>query len=496
MTRPASSTCNSADGVVPWKTLAMRREDALDGWGRKISYRVFSGAAGFTQADGVNMTNCNTSLGAPINPALAAGSLCASGVPPPNTPAQFLGARGNMLVVQDMATTRNGNAFVLISHGESGYGAYLAEGAATRTTLPNSSGSEYPNTQASGTYMILARSSPDTPVSDASHFDDVVTYMSISDLAANAKLAARSWSNFPLSAHVFRERGQRSPRIRARERGGHGAHVPFPRRIPDHRHRLRSHAQRRIRAERPRRPRRHRRQFNERRPEFGVRRNAHVPARHRKRVRQDGRGAQCVRDHGQQPAAKGGRRDLVLDGRAADSDDDAQCMGSCGRSISMPAQAPYRWRVRPDGCEGRRPDQWRGSSRFQVAGIKACTDSTTPCATAISGQSPARFLPQVPTSDCHVALARLPRRCRAPWTKQRGLEGDRQPGTGFRRASSLRFRRTDFADRCTPEAAPSCGKLPHDCRRREHVRRCDRHRRHRARWCSRTPGSSESIPSS
>jgi hypothetical protein len=182
----------------------MRREDALDGWGRKISYRVFSGAAGFTQAEGVSMTNCNTSLGAPIT-ALASGSLCASGSPPPNTPAQFLGARGNMLVVQDMATTRNGNAFVLISHGESGYGAYLAEGATARTTLPNSSGSEYANTQASGPFMILARSGPDTPATDASHFDDDVTYMSISDLVANARLAARSWSQFPTLTATFSE---------------------------------------------------------------------------------------------------------------------------------------------------------------------------------------------------------------------------------------------------------------------------------------------------
>jgi hypothetical protein len=195
----AAATCNSTAGVVPWKTLALRREDALDGWGRKISYRVFSGATGFTQADGMSMTNCNSSLGAAINNSLGSGSLCQSGSPPPNTPTQFLAARGNMLVVQDLGTTRSGNAFVLISHGESGYGAYPAEGAVARTTLPDSSGKEYVNTQATDTYWILARSSSGTLVTDAGYFDDMVAYKSASDLVASAKLGARSWSEIPLA---------------------------------------------------------------------------------------------------------------------------------------------------------------------------------------------------------------------------------------------------------------------------------------------------------
>ena len=156
----ATATCTTADGVVPWRTLALRSEDALDGWGRKISYRVFDGAAGLTQADGASMSNCNTSLGAPIDATLAAGSLCKPGGPPPNTPAQFLAARAPMLVVEDQGTTRNGNAFVLISHGETGYGAYVAEAASGRTTLPSAGGKEIVNTQAGGTYWILPQSAP------------------------------------------------------------------------------------------------------------------------------------------------------------------------------------------------------------------------------------------------------------------------------------------------------------------------------------------------
>jgi len=52
--------CNSADGVVPWATLSCVA-CFLDGWGRKISYRVYSGASGLTQPRGASMVNCNAS---------------------------------------------------------------------------------------------------------------------------------------------------------------------------------------------------------------------------------------------------------------------------------------------------------------------------------------------------------------------------------------------------------------------------------------------------
>lgn len=182
------------DGVVPWKTLGLRRDDALDGWTRKISYRVYSGPAGFTQDSGTNMTYCNSSLYAAISP-LGSGSLCQSGTPPPNKPEQFWAARTDLPAVQDLGTTKSDIAFVLVSHGESGYGAYPAEGNA-RITLP-SSVAESANVATSATYYILARSAKDVAASSSSHFDDVVTYMSASDLVSSANMASRSW---PLSA--------------------------------------------------------------------------------------------------------------------------------------------------------------------------------------------------------------------------------------------------------------------------------------------------------
>ncbi len=187
--------CATPDGVVPWKTIALRSDDALDGWNRKISYRVFADAAtGLTQDGGANMTNCNGSLWAPLD-VLDANSLCKPGAPPPNKPDQFYAARGAMLVVEDSGTTRNGNAFVLVSHGETGHGAYPAEGATARNTLPAGGGREFTNTQAGGTYWILPRKSlPDTPATDAAHFDDIVAYLGASELVSRARLAPRPWT--------------------------------------------------------------------------------------------------------------------------------------------------------------------------------------------------------------------------------------------------------------------------------------------------------------
>ena len=47
--------CDSRGGVVPWRTLGLTEESALDGWNRLISYRVLDGATGLTQADGASM---------------------------------------------------------------------------------------------------------------------------------------------------------------------------------------------------------------------------------------------------------------------------------------------------------------------------------------------------------------------------------------------------------------------------------------------------------
>src|SRR6185312_672973 len=56
----ASVNCTNPTGTLPWATIGMRRDDAIDAWGWKIGYRVYSGNGGMTQANGASMVNCDT----------------------------------------------------------------------------------------------------------------------------------------------------------------------------------------------------------------------------------------------------------------------------------------------------------------------------------------------------------------------------------------------------------------------------------------------------
>ncbi|MCW5592774.1 MAG: hypothetical protein KIS74_11800 [Burkholderiales bacterium] len=182
--------CNSAAGVVPWTSLALRATDALDGWGRKISYRVYSGTTGLTQTGGASMTDCNTN-------AAATGSVDANGKCPSTRqtpPAAFLAGKG--LSVQTDSATTGGYAFVLISHGESGAGAFTAEGGG-RLPFPGSTVLEYRNTQAGTTFDNRTRSAQGIAPTDTGFFDDSVLLASITDVVNSAKLAARDWGAPP-----------------------------------------------------------------------------------------------------------------------------------------------------------------------------------------------------------------------------------------------------------------------------------------------------------
>ncbi len=79
-------TGNNNDGVVPWRTLGLPREDAQDAFGGMISYSV--------------------------DPDLLAGDFCAGGA---------TALSGGIRLAPSAATS----LFVLVSHGPTGYGAWL-----------------------------------------------------------------------------------------------------------------------------------------------------------------------------------------------------------------------------------------------------------------------------------------------------------------------------------------------------------------------------------
>jgi hypothetical protein len=130
------------------------------------------------------MTDCNTSASATGT----AVATCDAGHF--TNPADFLTGKG--LSVDDLGSLKSGIAYVLISHGETGKGAYGAE-TTVRNDLPASGSKELLNAQSAAPFWILARSDPSIPVSDVNHFDDSLAYLTIADLVAAAKLGGRDW---------------------------------------------------------------------------------------------------------------------------------------------------------------------------------------------------------------------------------------------------------------------------------------------------------------
>jgi type II secretory pathway pseudopilin PulG len=182
-----NTNCTYQSGVVPWATLGISPDTALDGWNRRISYRVFDSATGLTQDGGASMTNCDSFYPYGSPPTLPANGLCPD--THVNTEEQFLNAKG--LTVSDYATSKTGVAYILISHGESGYGAYLPGGV--RMQMP--SGDELTNTGITGPFVKKAHSDANVDPSLAAHFDDVIAWVSISDLIKKSGRGARDWQD-------------------------------------------------------------------------------------------------------------------------------------------------------------------------------------------------------------------------------------------------------------------------------------------------------------
>lgn len=188
-----AATCTTLVGTVPWQTLGISQDFALDAWAQKISYRVFHGPTGLTQSGGASMTDCDlfdTGLSIP----LPANKLCDPSHD--NTAEQFLFGKG--LSFDDKGTTTSSVAFVLISHGPTGRGAFLPGGV--QTPLPNAANGPERGNAANDTLnaaqrTFFARGFSDSSVSpdDPIHFDDLTRFIRIDDLARKAGRGPRDW---------------------------------------------------------------------------------------------------------------------------------------------------------------------------------------------------------------------------------------------------------------------------------------------------------------
>jgi len=189
----AAATCTYPQGTVPWSTIGVRRDDAIDAWGWKISYRVYTGTAGsLTQTSGASMVNCDTgqtlSAGR-TQVAGSAGGLCRNARD--TLDSEFLAGKG--LTINWFGTAIADAAYVLVSHGPSGLGAYAASGSA-QNSLP-ASANELANLAAAGPFVATSRTAASVAPSDAAHFDDVLAYQRIPDLVRIAGVGAREWAD-------------------------------------------------------------------------------------------------------------------------------------------------------------------------------------------------------------------------------------------------------------------------------------------------------------
>ncbi len=138
----AAGVCSPASqimGVVPWVTLGLTEADIIDPWNGRITYRVDPALAASTLL--MNMSNCDPAATGP-----ATGGICVAPAAPCagsaacTSPANFLANKGldvwdgqndvaGYAARQNNRAAGTGAAYVLISHGPTGTGAYSARGA-------------------------------------------------------------------------------------------------------------------------------------------------------------------------------------------------------------------------------------------------------------------------------------------------------------------------------------------------------------------------------
>ena len=117
-------------------------------------------------------------------------------------PGSFLGPNGFLagkgLSLNDFGVNHPDVAFVLISYGATGLGAYTVSGVRlplppNGSPPPSGDGDEYKNAQSTSTFAARAFSGPYDQANESIHFDDLLSYRTLPDLVRRANLSARVW---------------------------------------------------------------------------------------------------------------------------------------------------------------------------------------------------------------------------------------------------------------------------------------------------------------
>lgn len=181
-----ATDCPTPAGPVPWATLGLPALAARDSHGRLFSYRVYDAATGFTRANGLVLTDC---LDQDTTSVLALAGTACDATTHDNTRSDFFSGKG--LTVDDRGVSKPQIAYVLMSHGASGYGAHLPDPSVTMPA-PTAGSKEAINASDSPTYWIVEENEAVDP-GNVGHFDDHLSYVNVTDLVVGAQLGGRPW---------------------------------------------------------------------------------------------------------------------------------------------------------------------------------------------------------------------------------------------------------------------------------------------------------------
>ncbi len=214
VTNPPVGDCNpitQINGVVPWVTLGLTESEGSDPWFGRISYRVdpvLARAAPFPAL--MNMSDCDPSGTAPAG----AGGICQIPIPPCTgaagctSPTNYLTNKGldvwnGVGAAIGWATRENnraagtGAAYVIISHGPSGTGAYNSSGILQPGSIVAGANNETQNlnNRVVAIPSVLATTYRDAQLNDiaaAAHFDDYLSHPTIMSVLNKANLGPRA----------------------------------------------------------------------------------------------------------------------------------------------------------------------------------------------------------------------------------------------------------------------------------------------------------------
>ena len=171
-TTGGACSASPATGVFPWRTLGVDESYSLDGWGNRLSYYAAqSGTASASTA--VSLT---TAPPVPLTHSAATFNSC------PSTTTTYMSvtdASSGQAITNPASTTCDQAAYVLLSHGKSGWYAYSKGGGLHPATLAgnvnkvcNSNPASCSNSFKSGNPVGAY------PPTSNSYFDDMVRWRS------------------------------------------------------------------------------------------------------------------------------------------------------------------------------------------------------------------------------------------------------------------------------------------------------------------------------